>query len=73
MYEELRFRVTTDVCRLWPAGPGRDARLRMLDEIIDRAIEHAKSAANPRDMWSAAQLRLKAFPKAACGPILRHS
>jgi hypothetical protein len=34
MFEELRFRVATDICQLWPVGPEREERLALLDQVI---------------------------------------
>lgn len=53
VYEALRFRVTTDICRLWPPGPERDWRLALLDATIERAIDHATGKERPsRVAWS---------------------
>jgi hypothetical protein len=44
VFEDLRFRIATNICQLWPPGPERDWRLALLDVTIKRAIEHAKKA-----------------------------
>ena len=52
MFEELRFRATSDIRQMCPPRPERDARLAMLDVTIERAIRHEQAIAG---MWDYAE------------------
>lgn len=42
IFEEMRFRVTADVCQLFPPGPERIWRLALLEVVIAAAARRPK-------------------------------